>query len=192
LIFNQKNRKIFFIHVPRTSGISTLRFLESNGFKQEVLHHPKNADVFLSCWGNHVEAKIIKEEYDLSQCEYIFSYFRNPLDRIISVYKFLNFSEYNNFDEFVEDMFFQYERNQYIHGNMIRPQTDFYVENCNIIKFNNNKNVSEILKSKKFEIYENFPHINESKNISIDVSDNIKKKIKKFYKEDYVLYNYLM
>ena len=75
---------------------------------------------------------------------------------------------------------------------MIRPQTDFYVENCNIIKFNNNKNVSEILKSKKFEIYENFPHINESKNISIDVSDNIKKKIKKFYKEDYVLYNYLM
>ena len=190
MVFERNGIKILFIHVPKTSGLFTIALLKSLGFKEIVNPNPKMTKEFKLCIGNHVHAEILSQEYDLNEFNYIFSYFRDPIERLKSAYKMLHLNDekYDNFEQFVEDMFEKYQVDQYIETNFIRPQNEFYVDGCEVFSYSKDNRISFVDKLVKLDYID----VNQSPKQNIIISHSLEKKIKNFYKKDYDLYGYLI
>lgn len=85
-----------------------------------------------------IEAKQILEEFDLSEFHYIFSVFRDPVDRLVSEYKWIcteGCEKHPDFPYWVEWIFRCYEENHYVNDNHRRPKRKCYVtSNTNDMK----------------------------------------------------------
>lgn len=190
MVFEKDGIKILFIHVPKTAGLFTISLLRSLGFTEVVNHHPKFKNEFKLCIGHHVHAEILSQEYDLSEFSYIFSYFRDPIERLKSVYKmrYLTNDTYQNFEEFVNDVFEKYQDDSYVETNFIRPQNEFYVDNCNVLSYSRDNKITFIPDL----INLNLIDVNQSPKSDIQISISLEQKIKDFYSVDYEKYGHLI
>lgn len=116
-----KKKRIIFIHIPKTAGISLIRSIYGN------------VDL-----GGHRDFCFYKSVFgdDFNKC-YTFSFIRNPWDRVYSAYKFLEkggvnihdrnafdmyLSRYDNFEDFIMNGLSKGLLNKINH---LRPQSDF-------------------------------------------------------------------
>jgi hypothetical protein len=190
MVFEKDGIKILFIHTPKTAGVFTISLLKSLGFNEIVNYHPKFEEEFKLCIGNYIHAEILSQEYDLSEFSYIFSYFRDPVDRLKSVYRMRhsNSGVYSNFEEFVNDVFEKYQTDSYVEINFIRPQSEFYVDGCKVFSYSRDIKIEFV----KDLTYLNYIDINQSPVGEIDISVELEQKIKDFYDIDYKKYGHLI
>jgi hypothetical protein len=132
-----KNGKIFFIHIPRTSGKNLEKIL---GFNDHHLWKDGNINNFFGYHNNlmlqHATySQIIKLNPDMLLNKIIITIIRNPITRIYSLYNY--FKKYNNFDDFLTHL-----ENGEINNYFYQPQYKYLINNnklikCNIIYFEN-------------------------------------------------------
>lgn len=182
-----RGKDMYFIHIPKNAGTMFIKMFCEN----EYGHH-----------------RLI--EYNKKIWNKTVAIVRNPYDRLISYYKYVKMKkdywhsndnttkyglnelyEYCNnhtFNEFIEELCTTNKFNNIIH---LKPQY-YWLETPD------NKIISKIL---YFENLENelnnlfnekktYKKINPSTNDTIILDDNIKDKIYKKYKKDFILFNY--
>jgi hypothetical protein len=188
-VFTKNAIKVLYVHVPRTAGSSVQKYFETNGY--EVSYFDEGARNLYKglCASQHIEAKLILEEFDLSEFQYIFSVFRDPVERLVSEYKWRcseGGERYPDFPYWVEWIFRCYEENNYVNDNHIRPQHEFYFEECEVFDFNDISNLPQKLSDRiGLELSRELGKENSS-SFSFSMDEKCLNHIRDFYKKDYV------
>ena len=87
--------------------------------------------------------------------------------------------------------FKEYEKNNYCLDNHLRPQVDFVSNAVEVFKIEDgiDKGLEQVLSKKDVDLSRLTNAMNSNKNI-IELSDEVEKKIKEFYAEDFAKFNY--
>ena len=197
------DRKIAFIHIPKTAGQSIEDLFE---FELDNHHYfgNNNGYDFSHCTIKNMQSKI-----DISNF-FKFSFVRNPFDRLVSeffyrselkhnwVFKRLKMKKYS-FDDFVNGFYeykLSFDINKSSDESHFYSQFDFiYIDNKISVdflgRFENLKNDISTLK-KKFNINKNIIHINKTNHYhySSYYSATTKSMVEKIYEKDFNAFNY--
>lgn len=184
MFFKKEDKKIFFVHIPRTGGRFIKALLLSNKFKTEFIY-----TIYKGIENHHLHHNLLidfKEYNDNPK----FTIIRNPYERtrsILSIIKRRNNTE-KNLEVLLNSLF-----NKNI-NNWLRPQSEFIGKDCKIWKYennfkknfinwlNNNFNLNLIYKKVNYTIFD------YDKYCKINMSNDIKKLTEKLYKKDIELY----
>ena len=71
-VFDKDNKKVVFLHIPKTGGSSFTKLFEENGWSQQCIE------------GGHQHKILDQISVDWSCVETIFTVIRNPIDRVLS------------------------------------------------------------------------------------------------------------
>lgn len=188
-MFIRDEFKLLFIHPPKTGGISIGTYLIKNGFCYSQKHLNNDLKKEYAKYGNHhVDNRLIPNfDYD-----YMFSIFRDPIERLKSGYKHRFVNDYN-FKDFVDKGLEEYDRNssKFI-DQIIKPQVEYYNEKCEVFLFKHIDKIPLYLNNRGILMKGCIDHLNKSKKLDIDINQSLYKKIKDFYKEDYIFFNSLI
>lgn len=185
------DKKIAFIHIPKTGGQSIIRLFD---FKRDQSH-----------FYGHYSINQIKEKINLDHF-YKFSFVRNPFDRLLSDFSFrpqngpflktLKLNQYN-FENFIHKLY-QYQIINLTHFDTtkanLNPQSDFITSQTNLDflgRFENFQNDLNFL-LQKFNIHKPICHANKSKHLNYKnyYSSTTKKIVEIMYEVDLNKYNY--
>jgi hypothetical protein len=207
-----ENKKILFIHIPKTGGTS----IENYFFKKFNV---------VPCFQSlHSDGQVLKEiPYSLQHSTFndirinnkyfnidfnnltIISSVRNPYDRIISHLFFKNLIKKDENPEIVEQILndLLIRKNYFKYDNHITPQYIFIInknkilKKCVILKMENLQSNMNRLGFNDFDFFENVSNQYEYNNIhNIKYLKYLNKKsiflINSFYKYDFIIFNYKM
>lgn len=187
-VFTKDNQKILYVHVPKTAGSSVLKLFEENGYEVSYFDDGSIRPYKGLCGSQHIHAELIKQEFNLSDFSYIFSIYRDPVDRLISEYTWRcskGGQRYPSFKYWIELIFDLYEQNNYINDNHIRPQNEFYFDECDVYDFEGVSSLPKKL-SKKVDLKNvNILKYENSSNYDYVLTEKCKQHIIDFYKKDY-------
>ena len=191
MLFQKENKKIYFIHIPRTGGRWVQNLFEQNNFSKNLNNHfpYKNLEFM------HLHHELLCN-FNFYNNNKKFTIVRNPLNRFLSFAKFEMY-EHAKQHEFrlktTEDVIDYIElcsKGHYYRCNWLRPQSEFVSKNCKVYKFEDglNNNFLQFLKINfniKLDYFDctwkeaNVLH-EDLKNIDI-----IKKAVEIIYAKDY-------
>jgi hypothetical protein len=207
-----ENKKILFIHIPKTGGTS----IENYFFKKFNV---------VPCFQSlHSDGQVLKEiPYSLQHSTFndirinnkyfnidfnnltIISSVRNPYDRIISHLFFKNLIKKDENPEIVEQILndLLIRKNYFKYDNHITPQYIFIInknkilKKCVILKMENLQSNMNRLGFNDFDFFENVSNQYEYNNIhNIKYLKYLNEKsiflINSFYKYDFIIFNYKM
>lgn len=186
-----------FIHIPKTGGTSAFSWLSNNFNIQEHSHER------------------LENLYDLHKDKFKFSIIRNPYQRALSFYKnslrmykdpwfnqFIDNQGVNAVESGFEDFLdYIYYNNIIIYNKGENIPIDFKSSQFSYITVNNKIAVDKIIRlenihkdwkeiQKRFNIFNDFPHLNKGVDIDYKFSNKSKKIIQEIYKEDFDNFNY--
>ena len=197
-------RKIAFVHVPKTAGTSVFNYFE---FKKNVrsLHR---------CFCNYTVSLThltLHQMHDLINIKnyYKFAFVRNPWDRLVSKFNFdlqqnkgsiKPFYHNGNFDDFIKNLsdnfnyILQLKPTQFISCHFV-PQTNFVFSKKIKLDFlgrfeNFDQDISKL--AEKFNIKKEIKHENKTNHKSYDLyySNKTRDIVEKLYKEDIKNFGY--
>lgn len=197
-------RKIAFVHVPKTAGTSVFNYFE---FK-------KNVRSLHKCFCNYTVSLTLltlHQMHDLINIQnyYKFAFVRNPWDRLVSKFNFdlqqnkasiKPFYHNGNFDDFIKKLsdnfnfILQLKPTQFISCHFL-PQTNFVFSKKIKLDFlgrfeNFDQDISKL--AEKFNIKKEIKHENKTKHKPYDLYYNNKTRdiVEKLYKEDIKNFGY--
>ena len=143
MLLEKNNKKIFFIHIPRTSGRYITNLFFKNGFKSFELN---NFNLYKGIEERHLHHTYLKE-FDSYNTNKKLTVVRDPLSRFVSaatIDMYLNKDSRHNFKlETIKNVLdyieFQQTRASF-HNNWFRPQYEFISKDCKIWKLENKIN----------------------------------------------------
>ena len=182
IIYENKNKVMCYIHIPKNSG----KFI-----RKKIRNNPDNK-ILKNYWGNssyidkaHIPFMCKNSYVSFLKGQYIkyYTYTRNPYNRIISAFFYLNSNcNISDFKLFIRNTLTKYDFNKKFNTNYIHyyPQ---YMFICN-----SDFQINEV----KFEkLEENFDSIKVYNLLDYFDLDNIK-IINEIYKKDFEIFNYDM
>lgn len=192
-------RKCYFIHIPKTAGTTMVEYLKSakNLELKKINHDLRNP-----------EFKYFREYSDRNDY-FSFCFVRNPIDRALSAFFFLNAGGLNekdksdadeyvnfyngNFNEFVRNEFPKEKIFSQIH---FKPQHEWIIDENNdicvdyIARFEDlNVELTKLSNLLGFRFEENFL-INFSRRPQIKLADDVKELIRRYYNKDFKYFKY--
>lgn len=193
-VFTKDNQRVLFIHVPKTAGSSVNKLFMNNGYERSYYSESSREPHKGLCGPQHMDAELLEEELDLSSFDYIFSIFRDPIDRHLSEFTWAPWGLCGR-DIYTEDMFddwcgkiFQaYKQNPYRFDNHIRPQSEFYVDGIDVYDYDNISELTDKLCAKIGLESTTLPYERSSRRDDREyvIYDSTIDLITEFYKGDY-------
>jgi len=194
-------RKIIFIHIPKTGGSSIETMLSDNGRYELHYHCVRNGRS-----QHHLTAFELKYALGpMYQNYFKFAFIRDPYDKMISEYYwcktprtgYRSGQSFDDFLKYVEDVVNNQKYFKYIDNDHFIPQYYYLFHNKkllvgNIYKFEEINTVLPMLKA-KFKINAEIPHLNKSikkDEEKLVLTDEQKERIYKLYKIDFDVFNY--
>jgi len=199
MLLKKNNVEIFFVHIPRTAGRYVSNLFINNNFKSIQLD---SYEKYNGIEERHLHHDLLKcfDKYNKSKK---FTIIRNPLERFISSvtidmglnknHKSFDFSLIENIIEYVDLNKSRYS----FHNNWFRSQHEFISKDCKIWRYEDGFGDSfvKFIKNSfniKIELCEvNWKHSYDDVFEKINITQEIKKAIKKIYSEDYRIFNYI-
>jgi hypothetical protein len=177
-LFEKNDKRISFVHVPKTGGLSIVNFLSKNGF--EPIYNEKNYN------GVHTPFEVLKNlQLDYDFC---FSIFRDPIDRFVSALNYF-YPSIQDYDQFIFQEIKKFNNlNDNINSLLFRQQVKYYPPDCKIIKFEKIEFLKIILKNNIF-LDGDLENFNQQKKKKNKLSDDTIKLLKIHFNEDYDLKN---
>lgn len=192
LFLDNKQNIVLFIHIPKTGGTSIKHILIKNS--QYIGYTPTRGEFPASI--QHFNASLLVKIGYKDISKYSFAVVRNPLDRIISEYKYrkkqsLVVRKFMNIDLFVHVVFELYKFNQYVLDNHIRPQKEFILKDTNTYKIEDGlENIKELEWLKLDELIGGVEQHNKSESEVIQLNSSTLRLIVEFYDIDYDYFSY--
>ena len=193
-VFTKGNQRVLFIHVPKTAGSSVNKLFMNNGYERSY-YSESSRDLHKGlCGPQHMDSKLLKEELDISSFDYIFSIFRDPIDRHLSEYTWApwglcgqNLYTVDSFDEWCPQIFQAYKLNPYRFDNHIRPQNEFYIDGIDVYDYEHISDLTSKLCAKIGLSDDSLPYERSSRRDDQEyvIYDTTIKLIEEFYKKDY-------
>jgi len=196
-LFSKNEKKVFFIHIPRTSGRYVTELFKCNNFDLKF-HETSMKDLVCDLLPAHFHYPLYNRYFGVRDCSH-FSIVRDPVNKIWSslkiyylMYKppnyFKNLENKNWFNDFID---FQRSHESY-HNNWFSPQFSFISEKTKIYRYEAgmnenfifwvNDNFSLDLIDKKVK----YKKLNEEKIVyDFTLTKNLANNIKEYYYEDY-------
>lgn len=183
-IFIKNNKKILYIHIPKTGGSSIEQIFKDNGWAFSLINPTAHPEFKVPPQHLTIEELTIIE--DITSFDYIFATVRNPLDRINSEYRYRGIKE--PFDEWFINEANNYLQNPKILQNHFRSQVDYINEKCEIFKLENGipyiiSTIADKI-NEKFIDYENVVN-NKSPVKEVIISEKVEQEVMDFYAQDY-------
>lgn len=129
--------KLFYIHIPKTSGTSLYANLLRQGVNiEKYFFTDKNTDIS----PHHYHLDILPKKYNQYKK---FTIVRNPWERTMSAYFYRNQKQktldLEHFNKWLACTFIRFEKNNSVWDNHFRPQVEFVDDNVKVFLFNNLK-----------------------------------------------------
>ena len=168
-VYTKNNKNILFVHIPKTGGSSVEKIFIEKGWDESFISNGKRSDIIKIYKSSlqHLHSPILRDIFNLSNFNKIFSIVRNPFDRCKSEYywqlrlKIIS-SKINPPEKWLNDILIDYKKNNYIFDNHIRPQNEFIVEGVKVFKLEDG-----LTKAYEYAFDESpfiMPRINKNKN----------------------------
>jgi len=193
-VFTKDNKKILFIHVPKTAGSSINKLFLNNGY--EISYYSESSKNLYKglCGPQHIEAKLIEEEFKNQSFDYVFSIFRNPIDRHLSEFTWAPWGLMGRdihtpelFEEWCPKIFKSYIQTPYKFDNHIRPQNEFYLQGIDVYDFDKISKLTQKLCAKIGLENKELPYERSSRKDDCEyvIYEDTIKLIENFYQGDY-------
>ena len=185
-VYTKGDIKILHIHTPKTGGTSVMNLFEQDNY--EISYYCIDNAL---CSPQHRHIDILIKEHKIIDFDYVFSSYRDPVDRIKSEYKFMtdiHQIKLMPFDEWVLETFDTYKDNHFMLDNHIRPQSEFYYEGLNVYPFDMSFIRQDLINKSLISNKTSMKWIHKT-NSAINASDETIEHIKNFYVQDYVWKN---
>ena len=130
-VFFNDDTRILFIHIPKTGGTFITEAFRKNGFSvayEEFATSKGKLNEVRKCSPQHMHRDMLRSIFDLNKFDFIFMTVRNPLNRLISEFRWRNENEPVDVNEWIASRYHEYSQNPFILDNHLRPQYEFFVE----------------------------------------------------------------
>ena len=132
-----------YIHIPKCGGGSIEQFFKKNNFHLYLwstrdFKFPECPEQYKNrCSPQHMHASLLEEILNMNSFDYIFTVVRNPVDRIISEYKWSirHDSAQYGFDRWYEEARKNFHSNNFYFDNHMRPMNEFITKECEVFRF---------------------------------------------------------
>jgi len=204
MIISINNKKIIFVHIPKTGGTSIEHFFGLS-IENNVPNKQNLFGLFIKndkqLYYQHLTINEILEFDHCNNYDFCFSIVRNPYDRAISEYNFLIGTESISFsfDDFLNLIILDPNGGYNGIGNHFMPQYKFVCDHDEriivdkIFKFENFDSIFEYLK-KEFDFLKNKNNTKTNVSPKIMTRKNLSKNnidlINHIYAKDFEIFNY--
>ena len=138
-VFSLEERKmnILFVHIPKTGGGSVEHFFRDHGFKVDLFSCDPSLLSCFKCSPQHMHASLLSSMLNLANFDYMFTVVRNPVDRMLSEYKWRVRHPWSahGFDSWYLKVRSEKLKNPYLFDNHVRPQSEFLLPKIKIFSF---------------------------------------------------------
>lgn len=150
----KQKASILYIHIPKCGGGSVEEYLNNNNFQRSVWNASPRR--YCKCSAQHMHAELLQAYLHLDKIDCIFTIVRNPINRMISEYKWrikLDIAA-NGINQWYLKARSEYLKDHYYADNHMRPMSEFITNNCNIFKLEEGlmdlpKKLKDIIRVKK-------------------------------------------
>jgi hypothetical protein len=204
----KEKRSILFVHIPKCGGTSFLKHMDERGWREIVSVRGTHIGRlgFMRCTPQHMHAELLKRLLRPEEFDQIVTLVRDPLMRLKSEYAWQRDQKITdlNPNDWISHVLSEYQNDPFEYDNHIRPQNEFFLEESNIFKLEENgvkravKHVTK--KSSEKGLLNKLLGLKNSKNYKLKKTKKSKKiekafrsnemKIKEFYKKDYEILSY--
>lgn len=132
---NQKgNISFLYIHIPKCGGGSIERFFRDNKYNQQLFS--LNPLKLRKCSPQHMHATMLESILNIERFDYVFAVVRNPVNRIISEYKWQISRKIakDGIDAWYDEARSLYLEDNFRFDNHMRPMHEFIVGRCHVFK----------------------------------------------------------
>ena len=133
---SRRGVKILFVHIPKCAGGSVEKFFRMNGFTQNLFSIDPEFLLTLKCSPQHFHADLLLSLLDVSKLSYSFAIFREPLERMISEYRWRiqHPLASDGFDSWYQSVRLEFKRDKFILDNHMRSQVDYLIPSLNVFR----------------------------------------------------------
>ena len=199
-VFMKENRKVLFIHIPKTGGTSIEKIFTDGGWSMSFFDGGGRGSIngVLKCSPQHFHADILTSLFELSSFDAVFMLVRDPLSRLVSEFNWRRqhalIAGNCELNEWLKQAILSYEHDPFIFDNHIRPQCQFELPGADIFKLESGISEVALWLSEKLEVEFSGDGVWEMRSteggpaVVDDLSDYTVGMLKEFYSADYGKY----
>lgn len=204
-VFIREDKRVLFVHVPKTGGSSVERLFIASGWKARYLDRKVGvgtANWLRRCSPQHMHADMLNLLFRLDRFDLVFMTVRDPIARFRSEYSMRHRDDLRTdsglVDAWTDQAFAKYADNPFIHDNHLRPQSEFRVAGAEVYKLEDglDRAVADLRQRFGLELDEEIPHhMSRAKQSGIpseqvQISAETDKRLRDFYRDDFALFGY--
>lgn len=194
-IFRFKGMNILFVHIPKTGGSAIEEYYSR--YAKLSLERFNSRELDHACIPRHLHGPALEKIIDPQMIDLAFMVVRNPVDRLLSDYKYYvkrKKRETNppSFSYWMRYRLWRSTLNSFYMDNHFRPQWEFHCHNAKVFLYENGleravAEINDIIGLKEDPVLK---RINKSPLINIQPSSRDVDFIQKFYREDFERFHY--
>lgn len=204
-VFLDEDKKVLFVHVPKTGGTSVERLFANSGFRTAYRDGKVGKDSVnwvRRCSPQHLHAEMLDQLLQLSRFDLIFMLVREPIARFRSEYTHRNRNDLHtdaaSVEAWTERVLTRYGTNPYLFDNHVRPQSEFALPGCEVYRLEDGlERMAEDLRSRfGLSLHPEVPHAMDrvkrtgvSSN-EVQISPRTDSMVREFYAADFERFGY--
>ena len=200
--FRIRNKNVLFIHVPKTGGTTVENFLETHG---KMSLHSQGVKLFKPLSNSlltrslplqHFHADLLTEMFATDFFDYTFMIVRDPLERLISEYRYSRtlgrLDAQLNFEHWARLMLGLTAFAPNLRNNHFRPQSQFKCFNAEVFKLEDRMDhiLASVCSRLGIPAHEKVPHERKMTGDAFDVTPATKARVRTVYDMDYQMFGY--
>ncbi len=204
-VFLGADRRVLFVHVPKTGGTSVERLFSGNGYRMSLRDGKvgkESVNWVRRCSPQHLHAAMLSEMLLLDRFDLIFMLARDPLARFRSEYSMRHRDDLRTDAETVsrwtERVFDRYGEDPYLFDNHLRPQSEFRLPATEVYRLEDGLEamVSDLNARFGLDLPAEVPHaMNRAKasgvaSRDVEISEATSARVRDFYRADYEAFGY--
>jgi hypothetical protein len=204
-VFLKDDKKVLFVHVPKTGGTTVERLFQRSGyvvkFRETAKMAPRMASV-RRVSPQHLHAEVLQTMFLVDRFDLVFMLVRHPVARFRSEYGMRNNKNMRTdagaVDKWARKAFKRYAEDPYVFDNHLRPQHEFLLPRTRVFRLEDGMEAAVKTIDKEYDLglASEIPHeLNREHSTGIStkdvkVSDSLDARLRKFYADDFAAFGY--
>jgi len=189
-VFSKNDVDLLFMHVPKCGGSSVEEMFFHSGW--DMSYRNTRPSSYIKISPQHYHMEIAQSIFNFEKFDFIFSVIRDPFDRLISEYKHRNRLKFQkgmkiDFNTWALQAINMAEKDISCFDNHLRPQVDFFSDNCKVFLFEDLHKIECFFKNKFDSSILPLPHSNKfGIEEEVVVNEEVEERVRGFYSEDFI------